>query len=99
MATISPNEVLKIARASQIEIRNDEIEEVTQQLQNVLTYAQCVQQIVCEVTSADAESLADYRVNVLRPDVVAKTDSAPLLEGAPAREGNFFVVPMILENG
>lgn len=99
MAIISPNEVLKLARASQLELHANEVDAVTHQLHNVLAYAQCVQKIVCNVTNADADALANYRVNVFRPDIAAPTNPVPLLQGAPAREGNFFVVPMILENG
>jgi Asp-tRNA(Asn)/Glu-tRNA(Gln) amidotransferase C subunit len=37
-------------------------------------------------------------VNVFREDVIVQTDPEPILAQAPEREGNYFVVPRILES-
>lgn len=92
MPKISKEEVLKIAEISRISLRENEIEKVTQHLQNVLSYAARVQEI-----AADIEEPSIQNVNVFREDVVIKTDPESILSQAPEREENFFVVPAIIE--
>lgn len=93
MAKISKEEVLKIARLSNIDVHEDEVDSLTKQLADVLSYAERVKEV-----AADAEEPSNMNVNVFREDVVVKTDPEPVLSQAPEREDNFFVVPKILEN-
>ena len=93
MTKISKEEVKKIAQMSALEIRDDEIEPMIKQLEEVLSYAECVQEIAAEI-----EEPSDKNINIFREDVVIKTDSEAILERAPEREDNFFVVPSILED-
>jgi aspartyl-tRNA(Asn)/glutamyl-tRNA(Gln) amidotransferase subunit C len=92
MIIITREEVLKLAHMSRIEIRDDEIEALIQQLQGVLNYAQRVIDIAAEI-----EEPGTKNINVFREDVVIPTDPELSLQQAPDREGNFFVVPAILE--
>ncbi len=92
MIIITREEVLKIAHMSRIEVREDEIEALIQQLQGVLSYAQRVVEI-----ASDIEEPITKNVNFFREDVVIVTDPELSLAQAPDREGNFFVVPAILE--
>lgn len=92
MITITREEVLKLAHMSRIEIRDDEVEALIQQLQGVLNYAQRVIDIAAEI-----EEPSTKNINVFREDVVIPTDPELSLQQAPDREGNFFVVPAILE--
>ena len=93
MTKISREEVKKIAQISALEIHEDEIEPMMKQLEEVLSYAECVQEIAAEI-----EEPSNKNINVFREDVVIKTDSEAILERAPEREDNFFVVPSILED-
>ncbi len=93
MTKISKEEVKKIAQISALEIHEDEIESMMKQLEEVLSYAECVQEIAAEI-----EEPSDKNINVFREDVVIKTNSETILERAPEREDNFFVVPSILED-
>ncbi len=93
MTKISREEVKKIAQVSALEIHEDEIEPMMKQLEEVLSYAECVQEIAAEI-----EEPSNKNINVFREDVVIKTDSEAILERAPEREDNFFVVPSILED-
>jgi aspartyl-tRNA(Asn)/glutamyl-tRNA(Gln) amidotransferase subunit C len=92
MTLITRQEVLKIARMSHIELKEQEIEPVMKQLEQVLTYAQRV----IEVTTTQ-HPIQTKQENITRSDVPIQQDSQPLLAQAPAREGNFFVVPAIIE--
>jgi aspartyl/glutamyl-tRNA(Asn/Gln) amidotransferase C subunit len=63
-------------------------------IEQVLTYAKRVTEIVKDVPDT---SLGN--VNVFREDSAIKTDPESILMQAPQREGDFFVVPRILEGG
>ncbi|HXW86296.1 MAG TPA: Asp-tRNA(Asn)/Glu-tRNA(Gln) amidotransferase subunit GatC [Candidatus Bathyarchaeia archaeon] len=91
MAIISQEEVLKIARMSCIELEDGEIEEVTRELEQVLAYVARVQ----EVTGSPSQE--QISSNNMRADVIVPTDPETVRAQAPDREGNFFVVPLILE--
>lgn len=90
---ITREEVLKMAKISRIEIQPDEIETVLKHLQSVLEYAASVAEVAEGVYEPSNKNL-----NVVREDVISKTDVEPLLEQAPEREENFFVVPAIIKN-
>jgi len=93
VAKITREEVLKIAKMSQLAIHEDEIPAYIKQLEQVLSYAERVKEIAAEV-----EEPSNRNVNTFRQDVVDKTDPEPILEQAPVREGDYFVVPVILES-
>ena len=93
MTKISRQEVLKIAEISRIRLGEEEIEPMIKHLEGVLSYAERVQEI-----SADIEEPSNKNVNVFREDVVVRTDPETILCQAPEREGNYFVVPAIIES-
>ena len=92
MAKISREDVLKIAHISNIAVYENEIESIREQLENILTYAARVQEVI-----AQAEE-STKAINVFRQDVVISTDPEPILAQAPEREERFFVVPKILDS-
>lgn len=92
MAKVTREEILKIAQMSQLDIHKDEIEQLMSQVEQVLSYAERVKEIATQI-----QEQPDKNVNVFREDVVVRTDNEPILAQAPEREGNYFVVPMILE--
>ncbi|HSW73742.1 MAG TPA: Asp-tRNA(Asn)/Glu-tRNA(Gln) amidotransferase subunit GatC [Candidatus Limnocylindria bacterium] len=96
MAIISKADVLKIARISNIELHDDEIEGITTHLESVLSYARRVNEL--KQGGFKASNLDHKNVNVVREDVVRATDPNPILAQAPAQEEAYFVVPRILEN-
>lgn len=92
MAKVTREEILKIAQMSQLDIQKDEIEPLMSQVEQVLNYAERVKEIATQI-----QEQPDKNVNVFREDVIVRTDNEPILAQAPEREGNYFVVPMILE--
>jgi len=93
MAKISREEVLKIAQMSHIELKEHEIDPLVKQLDAVLSYAACVQEIAAQV-----EIASNKAVNVWREDQVIPTDPEPILAQAPEVQEHYFVVPRILES-
>jgi len=89
---ITKEEVEKIARLSHIDLSETEIINAMKHLDAVLSYAARVQEIAKDV---DVPSLKNC--NVEREDVVIPTDAQTILAQAPEREGDFFVVPVIIE--
>jgi aspartyl-tRNA(Asn)/glutamyl-tRNA(Gln) amidotransferase subunit C len=94
MAHISRDEVLKIARISNIALHEQEVDAVVTQLQQVLTYAERV----IDIAGNDSAEPITQLQNVFRPDVAVPIPTEPILAQAPEREERYFVVPKILEN-
>ncbi|MFI5332981.1 MAG: Asp-tRNA(Asn)/Glu-tRNA(Gln) amidotransferase subunit GatC [Candidatus Babeliales bacterium] len=94
MAKISRDEVVKIARISNIALHEQEIDAVVAQLEQVLSYAERVIEIA---DKGNAEAIARPH-NIFRQDVAIPTPTQPILAQAPEREERYFVVPKILEN-
>jgi aspartyl-tRNA(Asn)/glutamyl-tRNA(Gln) amidotransferase subunit C len=90
---ITREEVEKIARLSNIELSESEIINAQKHLAAVLGYAARVQDIAKDINVALTKNS-----NIERADIVIKTDPQSILAQAPEREGDFFVVPAIIEN-
>lgn len=89
---ITKEEVEKIARLSHIELSETEMLNAMKHLDAVLSYAARVQEIAKDV---QVPSLKNK--NIEREDIVISIDVQPILAQAPEREGDFFVVPVIIE--
>lgn len=93
MSKIMKDEVIKIAAMSHIELSKDTIDDFVQRLEKVLNYAERVKEI-----AADSNEPLHKRVNVFREDSVERCDAQRVLQEAPQREQDYFVVPNILDN-
>src|SRR5579863_10115698 len=91
MALITKEEVEKIARLSHITLSEQETIAAMKHLDAVLSYAARVQEIAKDI---DIPSLKNN--NIEREDIVIPTDAQAILAQAPEREGDFFVVPVII---
>jgi aspartyl-tRNA(Asn)/glutamyl-tRNA(Gln) amidotransferase subunit C len=92
-STISREEVEKIARLSHMELSESEISAAQKHLEDLITYAARVQDLAQDVNISFLRNS-----NIEREDIVIKTDPQAILAQAPEREGDFFVVPAIIEN-
>lgn len=93
MAKINKDELRKIAQLSHITLSDEELTHLVADIDGVLTYAVRV----CEI-AADIDEPSPTNVNVMRDDVVVPTDPQPILDQAPERMHDYFVVPMILDS-
>ena len=91
MDKITKDEALKIASFTKLTIQEDEIDSIVKQLQDVLAYAERVQDI-----AKDIDIPSNKNINRQRPDVVLSFDSQQILQQAPDAQDDYFVVPKIL---
>lgn len=85
-----------VAHLARIELKSKELEKLSQQLQDILGFIDKLKSINIENIAPTSHILPIN--NVLRQD--CPKESLPCekaLENAPAREGNFFVVPKVIE--
>ena len=95
MTKISLSDVRKVAHLARLELPEDQIETYTEQIEEILSYVDQLQEIDTE--SIPPTSRAVEVVNVMREDLVEVNCSREdLLNQAPQREGDFFRVPKIL---
>lgn len=92
MVKITKEDVLKIARMSNIHIHENEIDQLAQKLAAVINYAARVQEV-----AADVEIPSVKAVNVFRDDMTTPSLGELVLSRAPEAEANYFVVPAIIE--
>jgi len=92
MATVSRQEILLLAQMSRMAIYDHELDGMIKHVEDVLNYAHRVTQVARDVTEPSTRLS-----NVVRADTVEAVDAEPLLRQAPEREGNYFIVPRILE--
>lgn len=90
---ITKEEIERIARLSNIELSETEIINAQKHLEAVLSYATRVQEI-----AKDIDAIILKNNNIERDDIIIKTDPEPIRTQAPEREGDFFVVPVIIES-
>jgi aspartyl-tRNA(Asn)/glutamyl-tRNA(Gln) amidotransferase subunit C len=93
MTKISKEELYKIARLSHMSLAEEEIPQLMQDIEGILTYAARVREVATTLHEPSHKN-----VNTMRDDKIVSTDPKPLLEKAPERIDDFFVVPMILES-
>jgi aspartyl-tRNA(Asn)/glutamyl-tRNA(Gln) amidotransferase subunit C len=79
---------------SRIKIRPDETEKLATQIADVLAYASSLQEIA---QKAPVSAQGGTQKNVMREDVAVQFDAQVLLQQAPEREGDYFVVPKIIK--
>lgn len=95
MAIITKEDVIKLAKMSQISISDKETEDLTKRIETLLEYVSCLGEIS---KNHKLSELSNRNVNVLRQDIVLKTDDKPILKLAPDSQDNYFVVPTIIKN-
>ena len=95
MTKISSSDVRKVAHLARLELPEDQIEPYTEQLEEILSYVDQLQEIDTE--NIPPTTRAVEVVNAMREDVVEVNSSREdILNQAPNREGDFFRVPKIL---
>jgi len=94
--SLSANDVRWVAHLARLELSAEELAVITPQLQAILAYVDQLRQVNTEGVEPLAHPLPIH--NVFRDDQPAPSlpvDAA--LANAPAREGDFYRVPAVLE--
>ena len=95
MTKISSCDVRKVAQLARLELPEDQIETYTEQLEEILSYVDQLQEI--DTKNVSPTTRAVEVVNAMREDLVeVKCLREDILNQARHREGDFFRVPKIL---
>ena len=92
---ISKEEVLHIANLADLNIAEEEIEKYSQNLQDILDFANVVNN--APVENLDITIGANEKKNVFRKDEIKVfEDNEALLQNAPSKELNMFKIPKVI---
>ena len=95
MTKITNEDVRKVALLARLELKDDQVDLYTRQLEKILNYVEQLQKV--DTNNVEPTTRAVEVVNVLREDFVEETDvREQLLNLSPQREGDFFRVPKIM---
>lgn len=92
---ISKEEILRIANLADLEIEDSEIEEYALNLQEILNFANIVNN--APVEDLEITIGANQKKNIFRKDQInIFEDNEALLQNAPSKELNMFKIPKVL---
>ena len=92
MTTFNKEELYKIAHLSALKIEESEVDAFVGQMRTILDYVDQLKEV-----SITTQVERVRNINVLRDDKAIQRPSGDLLAMAPERDGQFFIVPNILE--
>jgi aspartyl-tRNA(Asn)/glutamyl-tRNA(Gln) amidotransferase subunit C len=94
MNKITKDDILKLAKLSQIDIDINEIDDLYTKINSVLEYASLVEDI-----AKNKEFIYSSQfINITRKDTIESFNSDNILNEAPEKDGRYFVVPKIVNN-
>lgn len=92
---ISKEELLHIAKLSDLEIKENEIDEYLKNLEDILNYTETIDKIDGSKLDETIGATEDY--NVFRKDEVKQFDNIDkMMENAPEVDRNMFKIPKVL---
>ena len=92
---VSKEEILHIAKLADLEIKDEEIEKYALNLQDILDFAEVVNN--APVDGLDVTVGANEKKNVFRKDEIKVfKDNEALLQNAPSKEQNMFKLPKVI---
>jgi len=93
---ISKDEVVKVAELARLEFTDEELDEFTEQLGNILTYIEKLGEL--DTTGVEPTSHVLDIATPLRDDKVARwLTQEEALSNAPDVEDGYFAVPQVIE--
>ena len=96
MQEVSKEEILHIANLARLNLEEDEIEKYRENLQDILNFANVVNNVPVE--GLDVTIGANEAKNVFRKDEIKVfEDTEGLLQNAPSQEQNMFKLPKVIQ--
>ena len=93
---VDADTVRRIAHLARIKVAEDEVEHLQGELNAILAFVEQLSEV--DVTGVEPMTSVTPMEMKKRPDVVTDGgDHEAILKNAPAREGNFFLVPKVVE--
>jgi aspartyl-tRNA(Asn)/glutamyl-tRNA(Gln) amidotransferase subunit C len=94
--SVDAKTVRDIAHLARIAVNDDEIEHLQGELNAILAFVEQLNEV--DVTGVEPMTSVTPMAMKTRPDVVTDGgDPEAVLNNAPAREGDYFVVPKVVE--
>ena len=92
---VSPEEILHIANLARLKLKEEEIPEYIKNLQDILNFANVVNEAPIEGLDTAIGAIDNY--NVFRKDEIKIfEDNKALLQNAPEQEDNMFKIPKVI---
>ena len=92
---VSKEEILHIAKLANLKLKEEEIPEYIKNLQDILNYANIVDNAPIDGLDTSIGALENY--NVFRKDEIKVfEDNKALLQNAPEEEDNMFKIPKVI---
>lgn len=92
---ITPEEILKVANLSRLEIDEKEVDVIADQIGNILNYITKLNELDTEGVKVTTHATSSH--NAFREDkVVESLSQENVLQNAPRQNGESFVVPKVL---
>lgn len=92
---ISKEEILHIAKLSDLKIAENEIDEYAKNLEEILDFMKVLDSVNTENIENSIEDINN--VNVFRKDEIKEfKDKKSLLQNAPEKENNMFKIPKVI---
>ena len=92
---VSKEEILHIAKLANLKLKEEEIPEYIKNLQDILNFANIVDNAPIEGLDTSIGALENY--NVFRKDEIKVfEDNKALLQNAPEQEENMFKIPKVI---
>ena len=92
---ISKEELLHIAKLSDLEIKENEVEEYLKNIEDIINYTETIDKI--DVSKLDETIGATEEYNVFRKDEVKQFDNIDqMMENGPEVDRNMFKIPKVL---
>lgn len=93
---VSKEEILHIANLARLNLKEDEIEQYIDNLQDILNFANIVNE--AKVDDLNITIGANEAKNVFRKDEIKNfDDNDALLQNAPSKEQNMFKIPKVIQ--
>lgn len=92
---VGKEEILHIANLASLEIKEEEIEEYRKNLQDILNFAETINNV--KTLGIEEETGISSNINVFREDEVREfKDKDLLLQNAPECQNNMFKIPKVI---
>ena len=93
---IRKEEIIHIAKLANLNLTEEEIEKYTNDMQDILAFANTINQVDTE--GIDEKASLEEKYNVFRKDEVKVfKDRDALLQNAPAQEDGMFRIPKVIK--
>ena len=92
---VEKEEIMHIAKLAALNIKEEEIEECRKNLQDILNFANIVNNVNTENVSETIVSTSN--VNMFREDEIKEfEDKEALMQNAPEKQNNMFSIPKVI---